>query len=1118
MQVGSPAKEVPAQCPHSALSPAFPPNQTTFAQERDRIRQEEAQRQAESIEKMLTTAREGKLDMDADGDDEPGVTLDNLSDVIGAEAEPEEQDLDYEEDVRLANKFFGIEEDAETDAVDRLEQQAFQEIAKDEGEVEDALETVIPPEDMKRLYLRKVDERIQKTDLPERYQLQLDSVLWSQNELMEKLFEPGPDNIMQKMTMFIYVRVFRNSIHTPKVITQVLTYIFKFGNEPVFVQRYCMLRDKAEESVTLDDVWNIWNTAFEFLEIYNRREQLKDGLLPVHEAMAEGLYRTITEQNFRFAAATRDSKVGMARRVEDGLDSLSYDMYNVSFAELSTKSGQNKWTWLPHYLTWMEKWITHWDDLFTRVCSKEKTQVAYRMNTERTRIPVRRNDAVRLRAQRLYYFALQFTAHPSTLAYYLTLSGNSDYAKAITGAANVNDPSSLPDLDPEEWKIVEGIQHMTLTKPSLPPRDFFAGHAQEANSWYGTDFWGSDPYTAGEALQEACCTMIAGSLAVEPRFKQVLLELLLGQEDMSVMSLGKLRVQPSANGFGFFKQGGQARVGYRNVCLNSRKFTSQLKEEIVKYAHSGLMVWWIECDDPAVVKQEIENEFLKQDAMDGAASLSASSRVPSTTATAMTQQHEVGRLNQKREALSEAVKISEADVWYPSEQTFEQFKDGIRGKKVKIISRVLRDAHRDSGKVNLSKLPFIPLDEWYTKSNSWESIEQARDRVTPDRLAELVCEHQWAELRAGIIEKAVELALDDVEQTVWDSICLEVKEKALVDSAAGLRKMVLRAGYAPYKLKLQAGDTNDAAQQRLLLDEEMFHQNEATDFAPDLSDKTLPGRQRVAGVVYDDVRKQHTICFLDEFGNYLDSFELHHLVMREEDPLVREKLDDMQIRLRKAIYTHRPAAWALGMSDSSDLRVREMLRKFNVDWQAMLEDRDLCKLLPPNFKPPKIEMVDSRIARVWARSRAAAVELRDLDESRKKAVSVGRTLRSPLSAVASLFTADMDALNLALCEMQDVAPRLPLLRRLEQQMVSIVAVVGLDINGLLKERARSEQGLVQFLPGFGPRKATGLLRSVAGTSVEIVRRHELTASPFDITPRMPHFSFQSTTSCGQQQD
>ncbi|KAJ9445416.1 hypothetical protein DIPPA_19864 [Diplonema papillatum] len=154
MQVGSPAKEVPAQCPHSALSPAFPPNQTTFAQERDRIRQEEAQRQAESIEKMLTTAREGKLDMDADGDDEPGVTLDNLSDVIGAEAEPEEQDLDYEEDVRLANKFFGIEEDAETDAVDRLEQQAFQEIAKDEGEVEDALETVIPPEDMKRLYLR----------------------------------------------------------------------------------------------------------------------------------------------------------------------------------------------------------------------------------------------------------------------------------------------------------------------------------------------------------------------------------------------------------------------------------------------------------------------------------------------------------------------------------------------------------------------------------------------------------------------------------------------------------------------------------------------------------------------------------------------------------------------------------------------------------------------------------------------------------------------------------------------------------------------------------------------------------------------------------------------------
>eukprot|EP01059_Diplonema_ambulator_P010717 TRINITY_DN20722_c0_g1_i2.p1 TRINITY_DN20722_c0_g1~~TRINITY_DN20722_c0_g1_i2.p1 ORF type:complete len:1843 (+),score=742.04 TRINITY_DN20722_c0_g1_i2:72-5531(+) len=989
-----------------------------------------------------------------------------------------------------AMKFFGDVEGEESEwegvrEADKVEAEAFKEISgvkKKKIKMRD----VIPPEDMKRLYLRPVDDMIVKTDLPERYQLQLESVNWTQEQVLETFFSTSQDPL-QWMVHFIYSKLFRNSVHTPQMIEQVLTYIFKYGNEPVFVQRYCMLRENTEDSCTLDDVWAIWNGAFEFISIYNRREKLKEQLHPIHEALAEGLF---SEQlgSSRFPTSTKAQKINMSRRIQEQFESIALDMYYVSFAELSTKGTQAKWTWEPHYLTWIEKWMSHWDDVFNRVCTMLNTQTSYNMRIDdnnMTRISRKRNEAVRYRSHNLFHFALMFSAHPSTIAMALTSSSNEDYTRALIGRVQLTE---LPNEKDRER--VDGLQHMTLTKPTRSPAQSFESWLSVANSMHH-NMWGTGTEGANR-LKVACVEMLSGSLSAEPRFRQILLDLLIGVGDQSVMSLGRIRVQPSTTGFGYFKQGGQTRVGYRNLCLNSRKFTSELKEEIVKYIESGLMVYWFEVDDPSKIKREIENDLFKAEGMTEAQSISASSHAASTTMTAMTamtQQLEVNRLNNKREALTASVNISDLDVWYPSEQTFEQFKHKIKKRKTEIITSVLRDAHRDQGNINLSKLPFVPLDEWYTS----RPIVDDPESMTPEQ--RIACE--WADIRVEIIEKAVYQALDDVESILWDKISAEVQEKVLADAAAGLRKMVLRAGYQSYKLKSGVmTDGNDVAAQRLLLDEEMFTSNEPTDFILDPADSTPPGRYRVAGVVYDDVMKQHTICFLDEFGNYLDSFELAHLVMKEEDPLVREKLDDMQVRLRKCIFTFRPQAWAIGMTHSTDLQVREMLRKFNVDWQAMLEDKDLSGLLPTNFKPPKIEMVDARIARVWARSRDAFTELRDLDESRKKAVAVGRTLRSPLSAVASLFTADRDSLSLALSEMQDIVPKLSLLRRMEQQMVSIVAVVGLDINHVLNGVARSEHGLLQFLPGFGPRKALHLYRKIAGQVPLVSSRKELKKEPF----------------------
>ena len=583
-----------------------------------------------------------------------------------------------------------------------------------------------------------------------------------------------------------------------------------------------------------------------------------------------------------------------------------------------------------------------------------------------------------------------------------------------------------------------------------------------------------------EKLRGACNEMVAGSLSMEPRFRQLIMNLVKGYDDQSVVALGRIRVQPSVDGVGYFKQGGD-RVGYRNLCLNSRKWTTDLKEEIVRFVGSGLMQWWIEIDDPKFIQNEIELEYQKAEGMTESMS----------QATATTQAgilvNEVNRMNTLRDALCDQTGRSRNPSIENQEtdETFEDFRKRIKDRKVNIILDLLRNAHREPHARRTAKLPFIPLDDWYTSSTPSTSTE------TDHTIQE------WIEVRIAIVKSAISKCLHDIEETIWNEIHEHVQEKILAESAKNLRTLAIRSGYHGYKVK--GTDTGEGHRLRTL-DEDMFTARDSGDYMPDPSDTTLPGAHRIAGIVYDDATKQHTVAFLDAHGNYCASFELEHFAMREEDSLVREKLEAMQVQLRKHVFTHRPDAWAIGMTDATDLQIREMLRKFNVDWQSMLDDEDLRNLFPAGYKLPRVEMVDSRVARVWARSRSAEVELRDLDESRRKAVAIARTLRSPISAIASLFTADLDCLNLSLTEMQDAVPRKTFLRRLEQQMVSIIGTTGIDINYVINPSSRSEHSVLQFLPGMGPRKAAHLLRAVAGSALQIDSRQALMYPPFNITP------------------
>ena len=981
-----------------------------------------------------------------------------------------------------ARKFFGAEGD---EAGDEYFLSTQQQVAQIKPKTQ--LSSVIPPEDMKRLYLRPEDNIIIKSDLPERMQLRLDSVGWSQDDLYERLFEEGSGSVLSQMANFIHSESFSTTRISPKMIITSLTCIFKYGNEPSFVQRYSLLG--SEETWTFDDLWLVWEGAFHFMALYNRRDALKLTLLPVQECFEECLFPGVLTAGSKFPSPNIGVLNRMLERTTEGLESLAYEMFLVSFAELTTRTAQNSYTWEPHYLTWMEQWVTHWSDVFEEACRNQQTQNQYRVptvsiidNTYGTAITTTKAKArirsipVQLRSKGLYKFALRLLPHPSKLAFYLTASQDAELVRILTYKERVfenGEVDEVPLENPQDRERVAAIR----SRAKLLPVDSMESQFQR---WCASDklLLGLDMNP--HSLRLALIDMMGGALAAEPRFKQTLLQLIMGKDsDHSVMTLGRLRVQPSTDGFGYFKQGGQSRIGYRNLCLNSRKFTVELKEELLKYVNNNLMVWWIELDDPNTVKLALEDEFARGETYTESQSISQGSTLHSQR---LGGQHEVNRMNIKREQMAERSKFTESCVWYPAEQTFSQFKHNMKSDKVDVLTDVLRDAHRGGAMVSTSRLPFVPLNDWFLP-----------DTETPET-------KDWVDFRVEIIRNAVWACLDEIELAIWDKITKSVHAKILLDAEMGLRNMALRAGYSSYKLRMGlqgATGEHEEAQRRMELEDQIQHvRNDVNDYQLDSTTTTLPGQYRVCGVVYDDVSKTHTMCFLDEYGNYLESFELQHLVMTEEDELVKRKLEEMQVRLRKCLFTHRPQAWAIGMTDATDLRIKEMLQKFGVDWQTMMSDKDAKYLLPPTL--PKVEFVDSRIARVWARTRAASIEFRDLDESRKRAISIGRTLRNPLAALASLFTADKDVLSLALSEMQDCIPSIKLLRTLEQQMVSIVSIVGLDINYLCKQSSRSEQHLLQFLPGLGPRKATNLLRNISGKTIFLQNRDELRQAPFNL--------------------
>ncbi|CAJ1945658.1 unnamed protein product [Cylindrotheca closterium] len=129
------------------------------------------------------------------------------------------------------------------------------------------------------------------------------------------------------------------------------------------------------------------------------------------------------------------------------------------------------------------------------------------------------------------------------------------------------------------------------------------------------------------------------------------------------------------------------------------------------------------------------------------------------------------------------------------------------------------------------------------------------------------------------------------------------------------------------------------------------------------------------------------------------------------------------------------------------------------------------------------DLIDDNVAQLFGRSVRAKKEFPDHQTNLKIAVSIARYAKDPLGELTYAWSVASDTGNFGaellyinIHPMQQQLPRTLLLRQYERTLCEVVAAIGVDVNAACS--LDHLQGLLSFVPGFGPRKAASLKQSV----------------------------------------
>lgn len=223
---------------------------------------------------------------------------------------------------------------------------------------------------------------------------------------------------------------------------------------------------------------------------------------------------------------------------------------------------------------------------------------------------------------------------------------------------------------------------------------------------------------------------------------------------------------------------------------------------------------------------------------------------------------------------------------------------------------------------------------------------------------------------------------------------------------------------------------------------------------------------RVLGFAFtNDTDESCFAVLVDGDGEVTDHLRLPHFMMRtwgnhEND--LKEK--DIQ-RLKNFIVSKKPHVIALGANGVETRPVFSLIHEM----VTQLQESD-------QFPPITVEVIDSMIAQIYQNSRRANTDFPDYPLLLRQAVSLARRLQDPLAEFCQLCSPDEEISCIKLHPLQERLPREELLETINIEFVNAVNRVGVDVNRALAHPHTSSQ--VQFIAGFGPRKAAAFLRTL----------------------------------------
>ena len=195
-------------------------------------------------------------------------------------------------------------------------------------------------------------------------------------------------------------------------------------------------------------------------------------------------------------------------------------------------------------------------------------------------------------------------------------------------------------------------------------------------------------------------------------------------------------------------------------------------------------------------------------------------------------------------------------------------------------------------------------------------------------------------------------------------------------------------------------------------------------------------------------------------------------------------MEDPRQEFLEFVKECKPDVIVIGGFTARTVALRDQVRKL-----AQQAEKEIAEELDYKYEDQvlcKIDVIHTHddVARLYRHSQLAAEEYPELSQTGRYCLALARYVQSPIQEFAALGD---DLTAVSFYEYQRLVPHEVLLKHLHYSMITYVNDLGVDIHAALSNPYY--QRMLQFIAGFGPRKAAGFVRNcVALLDSKVVNR------------------------------